>query len=230
MKIVYEISKQIVEILSNNDIKEDKYLEEIAIIYEDIKFSLWKEIAIAPNIFNFIKSLCFYNFEHKINNKDFGKTDIRYYGSKYNILMYEIKDGYIKSDLVGNFIKELEDILKNIENDKELKSATLFSEKDFDWKIDESNSTKMIVYNSNENPQQYGYHTSGRNYTGIIGNDGKQIVIEEDIILCAINDIDKNRELPLVKSTLNNLLSKCKEALDNKKGIYLNMNDYNYNY
>lgn len=230
MKIVYKISKQIVEILSNNDIKEDKFLEEIAIIYEDIKFSLWKEIVIAPNIFNFIKSLCFYNFEHKINNKDFGKTDIRHYGSKYNILMYEINDGYIRSDLVGNFIKELEDILKNIENDKELKSVTLFSEKDFDWKIDGPNSTKMIVYDSNENPQKYGYHASGRNYTGIIGNDGKQIVIEEDIVLCAISDIDKNRELPLVKSILNNLLSKSKEALDNKKGIYLNMNDYNYNY
>lgn len=230
MKIVYEISKQIVEILSNNGIKEDKFLEEIAIIYEDIKFSLWKEIIIAPNIFNFIKSLCFYNFEHKINSKDFGKTDIRYYGSKYNVLMYEINDGYIRSDLVGNFIKELEDILKNIENDKELKSVTLFSEKDFDWKIDGPNSTKMIVYDSNENPQKYGYHASGRNYTGIIGNDGKQIVIEEDIVLCAISDIDQNRELPLVKSTLNNLLSKSKEALDNKKGIYLNMNDYNYNY
>ena len=113
-------------------------------------------------------------------------------------------------------------------NDKELKSVTLFSEKDFDWKIDGPNSTKMIVYDSNENPQKYGYHASGRHYTGIIGNDGKQIVIEEDIVLCAINDIDQNRELPLVKSTLNNLLSKSKEALDNKKGIYLNMNEYNY--
>lgn len=224
------ISKQIIEILSKNDIDEKDYLNSLSNIYEDIKFSLWKEITIAPNILSFIRSLCFYNFEHKVNCPEHGNCNIQYYGSKYNVLMFEIQDGYISKDKVKDFINELEDILKNIKNDKDLKAANLYADFDFDWRIDDKNSTRMIVFDSNENPQKYGYHASGRNYTGIYGKDGKQIVIDQNIVLCSIEDIDKNRELPLVKSTITNLLSKSKEALDSNKGIFINMNNYNYEF
>ena len=78
------ISKQIIEILSKNDIDEKDYLNSLSNIYEDIKFSLWKEITIAPNILSFIRSLCFYNFEHKVNCPEHGNCNIQYYGSKYN--------------------------------------------------------------------------------------------------------------------------------------------------
>ena len=110
------ISKQIIEILSKNDIDEKDYLNSLSNIYEDIKFSLWKEITIAPNILSFIRSLCFYNFEHKVNCPEHGNCNIQYYGSKYNVLMFEIQDGYISKDKVKDFINELEDILNDYED------------------------------------------------------------------------------------------------------------------
>ena len=224
------ISKQIIETLSKNGIKEEDYLNSLENIYNDIKFSLWKEIVISPDILNFIRSLCFYNFEHKINCPGCGNFNIQYYGSKYNILMFEIQNCYIDRNKIESFIIEIENILNNLKEDKDIKAANLFAEFDFDWKIDGKNSTQMIVYDEKENPQKYGYHAYGRNYTGIYGKDGKKIVIDQNIVLCSIDDIDKNRELPLVKITITNLLSKSKEALDSNKGIFINMNNYNYEF
>ena len=243
MKIVNTISKQIIETLSKNGIKEEDYLNSLENIYNDIKFSLWKEIVISPDILNFIRSLCFYNFEHKINCPGCGNFNIQYYGSKYNILMFEIQNCYVDRNKIESFIMEIESILNNLKEDKDIKAANLFAEFDFDWKIDGKNSTQMIVYDEKENPQKYGYHASGKNYTGIYGKDGKQIVIEQEIVdnYCTEAFIEKeyskilnetgewdNRKIPmllgrvfseLVKEETWNIIKKYKNPTINYKTL-----------
>ena len=102
-------------------------------------------------------------------------------------------------------------------------NVRLFSEQNFDWVIDGDNSSDIIVYNSkNESPRKFGYHSSGRKYTGIYNNDGEQIVIDENYILCEVCELDRIRLLNTFKTTIDLIISKIKNAIEYEKIVKFN--------
>lgn len=226
-----EISNKILDLLLEEGIETEKISMELFKIQEDIENTLWEKVTMSFEIFNKLKDTIYINFEHYMNtDKITGRTDLRYYATKYPAFLLGTSEEYVNNKYVSLIIKELEDVMSNW-NDQ-IYTAQLYSKQDFNWIIGDENPSSMIIYNKDtESPGKYGYYNnSPGKYGQIYGVDGNVLRSDKNnnIILCSINKVDVYREYGLLTRTLEKLLFTFKKAESNNKGIHFDFNNYDY--
>lgn len=224
-----QLSIDILDIIRQHDIKRKDIYNQLSISLMEIQYSLWETISLSPYVFYMFKDTVYYNFEvcRDLDEKFLGKSNISKYGSYYPNLMFNIDiDGFMEAEYINDFISELEDIEQRF--NKKILIADMDENSDFEWTINGNDSTKIIFYDKiNEKPSKYGYKSNNK-YSNILDVTGKNIVSNENIILCPIYKIDEEREYKLLQNLLQSLISTAKKALSQKKGIQFNLNDYNF--
>lgn len=226
-----KLSNEILNILLKNDIKPEDINTELYKIQQEINESLWEKINISSTIFYKLKDTIFLNFEHLINTDVVtGRSNMKYYGTKYPVFLLGISSNYISKDFVESIIIELEDVKSKWNN--QIYSANLYSKQDFDWKIGDENPSSLIIYNKDsESPSKYGYYNNSDNgFSKIYNIEGDLFKKNNNIILCAINKIDIYREYNILSQTLDKLYNAFIKAKNSNKGVYLDFDNYNYEY
>ena len=219
-----DISSKIYNLMLENNIKEEQIVSYLKNVIDDINISKYENIDINADMFYNLRNDIFFNYEFldmDFNKSYSGKSKITTYGTKLPIIMFDIYDECTFKKNLKELLNEFETVSKVIDDFKF--NVRLFSEQNFDWVIDGDNSSDIIVYNSkNESPRKFGYHSSGRKYTGIYNNDGEQIVINENYILCEVCELDRIRLLNTFKTTIDLIISKIKNAIEYEKIVKFN--------
>lgn len=226
-----ELSDKIFNILIDANIKHEDMLDEIHSIHKEITFKLWEKFSISSVIFYMLKDTIFYNFEHLGNHEEkSGKTNMKSYGSKYPVLMYNVgNSSYVLKEHLPQLLIELNDITAKWNSD--ILIADLTAKNEFDWIGGEENPSSMIVYNKEtENPSKYGYFAN-MDYlydNFLYDSNGQKLKKEDDIVLCSIKKMDLYREYNSLTNTLNVLTNTVKSAINLNKGLLLDFENYNY--
>lgn len=224
-----DLSKKVYNQLIKNGIKEEDIIECLNGIIDDINLSKYETIEIQTELFYNLRNDIFFNYEF-LNmefDKEFsGVSNISNFGKVFNNFMFNIFDTATFKEDLTKLLDELLLISKNLDNFKY--DVRIFAEQNFDWTIDGENSSKMIVYkNKYESPRKYGYTSSGRKYTGIFDDNGNQIVLEDNYILCAVDEIDRIRLLQSFKGCIDIIISKIKKAEKYNKIVKFSFVDSN---
>lgn len=224
-----DISNKILNILRENDISDEEIHDVLFRIQEEIDEMLWEKITISPTVFYKLRDTIFFNFEHLTYVNDVtGKSNLKYFGCKYPVLMLGISsNNYIKKEYIETLLSELNDI-KSKWNDQ-IYVAELYSKHDFNWVIGDKNPTDVIFYNKdNETPATHGYYNNSSSYGNIVDANGLTIKRNQNVILCAINKLDLYREYNVLTQTLDNLYNSINNANINGKGIILDFENFDY--
>lgn len=226
-----DIANKILNIFKEHGIAMENIPTELYKIQQEIDELLWERIVISPTVFYKLKDTIFFNFEHLDHHDEVtGKTNLKYFGTKYPVLLMGTGNCYINNEYVKLILEELNDIKSKWNS--QIYSAHLHSKIDFDWIIGDNNPSLMIVYNKdkNESPSKYGYYSNEFNnsYGQIYGADGNIIKKSQNTVLCAIKKIDMYREYNLLTQTLDNLYYVIKSASDNNKGVFLDFENIDY--
>lgn len=227
------LSDKILNILLENNIPPEDIDQELNKILIDINTKLWKKINISKYLFFNFKDTVFYNFEHlKCNpSQPRGKTNMRYYGEKFPILMYQTGGSvYMKKDLLKDLINELKMVLS--EWNENIYIANLSSTSDFLWIGGNENPSDLIIYNEeHENPKKYINGSSNAFHsTSIVDKDGNKLKQKNEYILCSIKKIDEFKEYNLLTNVLNTIYYAAISANENNKGLLFDFEDYDYKY
>lgn len=225
-----ELSNKVLDLLLENNVDIEDITNILYDIQNDINLKLWEKFTISPYIYLKLKDTIFYNFEYLYyNDNPTGKTDMKYYGKKYPILMYGVsKSSYVLKENLNDLLKEIEDIKSKWNNN--IYVANLSSKIDFDWIGGDENPTKMIIYDKEiETPMKYGYYSYMNNlYDKIYDAHGNFIKKNEEIVLCSIQKMDIYREYSILTHTLDNFYNVIKRAININKGILLDFKNYDY--
>lgn len=195
----------------------------------DIKNSLWEKIVISVPLLYSLKDIVWYNMEHTpIEGNNKGRSTLKHFGTKFPNFMYQ-NSLIITKDEVLPLLQELEEIRKNWSN--EWHYVTLVSKTD-EWNGGPNNPSTVIVYDANtEKPSKYGYNPYNAYSSGILDKHGNQVAASDiDAVLCKINSqLGSYREEPLLRALLERLIETCKKANNREKGVYLDIESYDYN-
>ena len=75
---------------------------------------------------------------------------------------------------------------------------------------------------------KYGFYNNS--YSNILDSTGNNMKYDDNIVLCSIQPVDMYREYNILTQTLDSLYNVLNDALQNNKGVYVDLNDYEYSY
>jgi hypothetical protein len=223
VKKVRPLTQEVVDLLNDNDVKNDEILDKLSLIYEDIEKNLWESIEISPAIFYNLKDVVWYNLEHIPNDGvQKGGTTLEFLGTKYPNFIYCCNESdIIKKDNLPSLLEEIEEIIAKW--DKNWRFASLFTRSTQSWKGGRNDEpSKVIIYDANsESPSQYGYN---KQYSTIVDSKGDSIKkYGINTVLCSLGEtIGQYTQGKILYNVLIKVREKCKDAIRNKKGLKFN--------
>ncbi len=224
-----DISNKVYDLLVSQNIKKEDMIDTLENIKSEIDIKLWEKISISPLIFFKLKDTIFYNFEYcHYNNSRTGKTTLRDYGRDYPTFMFNFNSStYIPYDEVVELLDEINDIKEKW--NPNICVANIYAKTDFSWNVGEDNHLSLIIYDAkNETPMKYGYYNNS--YSGIVDGFGNNIKHADNVVLCSIQQMDMYREYNILTQVLYDLANTLNIAFQNKKGVFVELNDYKYDY
>lgn len=214
-----QITEKIINLLQENGIEKNHYLDTLSKCYHDIQMTLWERISISPSNFYNLKDIIWYNLEHLPNGGETkGLSDLRFLGTKYPALIYCCNDTDIVSNQnVVSLLEEIESIINQWNKDWAL--VSLYTKSELGWNGGD-NPSKVVIYDARtESPSKYGYNT---NYGNIVGADGKIIKkLDIDTVLCAVDGFKIGEYVngQILYNVLIKMREVCKKAIKNGKDI-----------
>ena len=221
------LSEEIYNILLNNNISKEDMVLTLENIKNEIDRKLWEKINVSPLIFFKLKDTVFYNFEYcNYNNEPKGKTTLRDFGRNYPIFMLNFNTStYIDNEYLNDLKNEIEDIKQKW--NPNIYTANIYTKSEFEWIVGEENPSTLIIYeNKVETPMKYGYYNNS--YSNILDATGNNIKMNDNVVLCSIQQIDMYREYNSLTQMLDNLYNSINIALQYNKGLYIELDNYNY--
>lgn len=223
-----ELSNEILNVLNKYNIKPEEISIQLQIINEELINDLWQKIYISEDILYNFKDTVFYNFEHiALGGPAVGKTNLKYLGINYPKLMYCFNDTpYILKEDIDSLLQELKDIKSKWNTD--IFIANLYSKSNLGWNGGDNPSEVIIFEKNKDSLAQYGYKYNST-YSSLYDSTGNKLKLDNDIILCSIRKINEYNTYNIFTNLLNNLYNTCLKAQKSNKGIYIDINNYNYN-
>lgn len=225
-----DITNKVLKLLRDEGIEDRDIRSNMARIIDNIDNVLWEKTTISFPLLCNLMDTVWYNLEHVTGGgKTKGLDDLRFLGNNYPTLMYTANnDIYVDFDKLESLLKELEDISSKWSNDWTF--VQLFTKSQDGWNGGKDNPSPVIIYdpNAGESPSKFGYKQN--NSFGILDAQGIQLESSQhETVLCSIETkLGTYGREPLMKSLLEGLIKTCKKAIDNKKGIMLDIEAYNY--
>lgn len=224
------LTSKILKLLRDENIPDRDIRDHITRIAEEIDNQLWEKITISPTLLYNLMDTIWYNLEHVTgggNTK--GLDNLRLLGSKYPTFMFTANnDIYVDSDKVELLLLELEDISKKWSNDWTF--VQLFTKSQEGWNAGKDNPSPVIIYDPNkgESPVKLGYKNSLN--SGVLDSFGNYInTSQHETVLCAIETkLGSYGREPLMRGLLERLIEICRRAIENKKGVMLDFETYDY--
>ena len=222
------ISKQILDLLTQNGIGQDEMEQVLSNVSKDIQLMLWTKTPVSlPLLYN-LKDVIWYNLEHlPLGGEEKGKSTLKWMGSVFPNFIFS-DSLLIPNEKVQSILNELEKIRNLWSN--EWYFVTLKSKTD-NWSGGLNNPSNVIIYDSTtERPSKYGYNPRIRNTNSILDSYGNPLGISDDeTVLCAIESkLGSYGQEPLMRNLVESLISSCKKALNFNKGVMLDVESYNY--
>lgn len=194
---------------------------------EDIENSLWERITISLPLLYSLKDIVWYNLEHLPNEGERkGRSTLKWMGSSFPHFIFQ-DNLHVKKDKVELFLSDLEKIRGKWSN--EFYYVSISSKTD-NWSGGSENPSAVIIYDqAQEKPSKYGYNPYNMYSSGITDKDGKILSSQMEIVLCSVESkLGTYGKEPLIRSLLENMIECCKRAIKFEKGVYLDINSYDY--
>lgn len=222
------ISKQILDLLTQNGIGHDEIEQVLSNVSKDIELMLWTKAPVSlPLLYN-LKDVVWYNLEHlPLGGEEKGRSTLKWMGSVFPNFIFS-DSLLIPNEKVQSMLDELEQIRNFWSNEWYFVSLKSKTET---WKGGLEDPSNVIIYDSlSERPSKYGYNPHSRNSNIILDSYGNPINnSDSEVVLCAIESkLGSYGKEPLMRNLIESLISACKKALNFDKGVMLDVESYNY--
>ena len=209
----------IINVLEDHGYKGIDLLNQLVQIYNIYQAKHIKQFIIKNyNYFVILKDSIWFNFEHK--GEKIGLSSLRDFGTIFPNLTH-LFDGIniVPNIYLSALLKEIQQVLQ-LWNDKDIILANIYTDNDIEVKGGIDNSTKIIIYNHNENPYKY------------LKNLDKKIdnypifIAEEQYVFCKLlGKINKDDEGKILYNMLIDLQDSVNSAIQYHKDLNLIIED-----
>lgn len=213
------ITKQIYDLLTKNNILKDDMLQVLYNTSQELELELWEKVTINPMMLDGLKDIVWYNLEHlPQGGESKGLSNLRFLNTVYPYFIFTANE----SPLIGlTYIKELYNEINDIISkwNANWRLAALYTKSSMGWQGGDEPS-KLIIYDKDESPAKYGYNQT---YGSILGSNGKSIKkINEDIVLCSLDtEIGSYVNGTILYNTLVKLKESCRRAIQGEKDLMI---------
>lgn len=224
-----DLTSRILDILNEEGVAPDQIDLVLSRVAEDIKFRLWEKISVSPSLLYNLKDTVWFNLEHlPLDGESKGLSDLRHLGARFPALAYQVDGGPIASDVIPYLLNELGEVLNSWSNDWTL--VQLFTKSQEGWNGGVNDPSPVVIYDpSIESPSKYGYKSYSQKPV-LLNESGDPIEApQQETVQCVIESkLGTYGKEPLMRSLLERIIETCKKAIENKKGITFEFNEYDY--
>ena len=216
------IFQQVISILEQNGLENESLIMTLNTIVDDYLNLKYETIQFEKPMFYTLQDLIWYNFEHvPQGGEEFGKTTLKYLGTKYPYLIYKL----LNQQLIDNKdLNILQDELKNLLNEWKEKSPILveiYSTEDVPI-VGGDKPTEIIIHKSNEHPSKYADDTTSKALPFVDVNGNQMVRPGKNYLYCRVyGEINTFEQENILKGNIERLQQAVNSAVQNEKGLWI---------